>query len=132
MTNNSTPLVSIITIVFNNSEDIRNAIQSVASQNYPNIEHIIVDGGSTDGTVEIIEKYADQLAYYVSEKYRGQTHALNKGFSKATGKILAWLNADEEYLPGTLLEVGESFRNNFGLDLYYGQRIIINDLLKNK
>ena len=92
-----------------------------------NLEYIIIDGGSTDGTVQIIEKYADQLTYFVSEKDRGQTYALNKGFAKATGQVLAWLNADEEYLPGTLLEVGTYFMNNPDLDLYYGQRIIIND-----
>ncbi len=121
------PKISIITPVFNNVKYIENCIISVLSQNYMNLQYIIIDGGSTDGTVEIIEKYANKLSFYISEKDRGQTHALNKGFSKSTGKVLAWLNADEEYLPGTLLEVGRSFRENTSLDLYYGQRIIIND-----
>ena len=121
------PKITIITPVFNNVQFIENCIVSVLNQNYPNLEYIVIDGGSNDGTLEIIENYAERLAYFISEKDRGQTHALNKGFAKATGQVLAWLNADEEYLPGTLLEVGTYFMNNPDLDLYYGQRIIIND-----
>lgn len=78
-----------------------------------------------DGTTEVIEKYKDKLAYFVSEKDRGQTHALNKGFAKATGDVFAWLNADEEYLPGTLLKVGKAFVTTTDLDFYYGQRIVV-------
>ena len=75
------------------------------------LEYIVIDGGSNDGTLGIIENYAEKLTYFISEKDRGQTHALNKGFAKATGQILAWLNADEEYFAGTLLEVGKQFKN---------------------
>ena len=105
------PKITIITPVFNNVQFIENCITSVLNQDYSNLEYIIIDGGSDDGTVEIIEKYAEKLSYYISEKDRGQTHALNKGFAK-TGEVLAWLNADEEYLPGTLSEVGNYFMNN--------------------
>jgi len=125
------PKISIVTPVFNNARFIENCVISVLNQGYPNLEYIVIDGGSTDGTAQIIEKYADQLAYYVSEKDQGQTHALNKGFGKATGDVLAWLNADEEYLPGILLKVGDAFSNNSKLDLLFGQRIVV-DVNKNK
>ena len=125
------PKITIITPVFNNVHFIESCIVSILNQNYPNLEYIVIDGGSNDGTLEIIENYAEKLTYFVSEKDRGQTHALNKGFAKATGQILAWLNADEEYLPGTLLEVGKNFKNYPDLDFYYGQRIIV-DINKNE
>ena len=125
------PRITIITPVFNNVHFIESCILSILNQNYPNLEYIVIDGGSNDGTLEIIENYAEKLTYFISEKDRGQTHALNKGFAKATGQILAWLNADEEYLPGTLLEVGKHFKNYPDLDLYYGQRIIV-DINKNE
>ena len=121
------PKISIITPVFNNVKYIEKCILSVLNQNYPNLEYIIIDGGSTDGTVQIIEKYTDQLTYYLSEKDRGQTHALNKGFSEATGDVLAWLNADEEYLLGTLTEVGEAFLADPALDFFFGNRVIIDE-----
>ncbi len=120
------PRISIITPVYNNASFIENCIMSVLNQGYPNLEYIVIDGGSTDGTVETIQKYAAKLAYFVSEKDRGQTHALNKGFAWATGDVLAWLNADEEYLPGTLHEVGKAFITNSELDFFFGNRIIIN------
>ena len=91
------PRITIITPVFNNVHFIESCILSILNQNYPNLEYIVIDGGSNDGTLEIIENYAEKLTYFISEKDRGQTHALNKGFAKATGQILAWLNADEEY-----------------------------------
>ena len=125
------PKISIVTPVFNNAPYIENCIKSVLNQDYPYLEYIIIDGGSIDGTAHIIEKYAHLLAYFVSEKDRGQTHALNKGFARATGDIFAWLNADEQYLPGTLFDVGRAFSSHLGLDFFYGNRIIVNsDLLE--
>jgi len=121
------PKISIVTPVYNNAPYIENCIKSVLNQDYAHLEYIIIDGGSTDGTVEIIEKYTNQLAYFVSEKDRGQSHALNKGFARATGDIFAWLNADEQYLPGTLHDVGRAFTSHLGLDFFYGNRIIVNN-----
>jgi glycosyltransferase involved in cell wall biosynthesis len=120
------PKISIITPVYNNAPYIENCIKSVLNQEYPDLEFIIIDGGSTDGTVDIIEKYADRLAYFESNKDRGQSHALNKGFARATGDIFAWLNADEQYLPGTLHGVDRAFSSHLGLDFFYGNRIIVN------
>ena len=123
---NRFPKISIVTVVYNNVQYIENCVRSVLDQNYPNLEYIIIDGGSIDGTVQVIEKYTDKLDYFISEKDRGQTHALNKGFAAATGDVFAWINADEQYLPGTLEKVGTAFMENPKLDFFYGNRIIIN------
>lgn len=93
----SLPLVSIITPSFNQADFLEATIQSVLEQSYPHIEYIIIDGGSTDGSVDIIKKYEGQIASWVSEQDKGQTDAINKGFSKAKGDILAWINSDDAY-----------------------------------
>ena len=95
-----TPRITIVTPSFNQAAFIERTLRSVLDQEYENLEYFVVDGGSTDGSVEIIQRYADQLAWWVSEPDRGQTDALNKGLARATGDIVAYINSDDYYLPG--------------------------------
>ncbi len=106
--NQTYPKISIITPSYNQGQYIEETILSVIGQNYPNLEYIIIDGGSTDNTVEIIKKYEKHLAYWASEPDNGQAHAINKGFAIATGDILAWLNSDDMYMPKILNYVAEN------------------------
>ncbi len=96
------PKISIVTPSYNQAQYLEETIRSVLLQGYPNLEYIIIDGGSTDGSVEIIKKYAPWLTYWVSEPDRGQSHAINKGFEVCTGEIINWLNSDDFLLPGAL------------------------------
>ena len=119
--------ISIVTPSYNQSQFLERTILSVLNQNYPNLEYLIIDGGSTDGSVEIIRKYEKYLAYWVSEKDNGQADAINRGFQKSTGKILAWLNSDDIYLPGTLLKVSETFNKNPEVDLIFSNIFFIDE-----
>src|SRR5262245_25856999 len=93
--------ISIVTPSFNQARFVEQTLKSVLDQNYPALEYIVIDGGSSDGSREIIEKYRPRLSYFVSEPDRGHGHALNKGFAKTTGEIMAWINSDDMYLPWT-------------------------------
>jgi len=103
--------ISIVTVTYNSERFLEATIQSILSQNYPNLEYIIIDGGSTDGTLNIIHKYESQLAYWISERDNGMYDALNKGFARATGDVFAWLNSDDMYMPWTLQYVNEVFQS---------------------
>ncbi|MGA9364085.1 MAG: glycosyltransferase [Bacteroidota bacterium] len=118
------PKISIITPSFNQGKFLEETILSVLNQNYPNLEYIIVDGGSTDNSVQIIRKYEKHLAYWVSEKDRGQSHAVNKGLAKATGEIIGWLNSDDTYLPGTLTRIIEAFQRYPEFEVVYGDQVL--------
>ncbi|HEV8722670.1 MAG TPA: glycosyltransferase family 2 protein [Candidatus Binatia bacterium] len=102
------PKISIITPSFNQVTFLEKTIRSVLLQGYPNLEFMILDGGSTDGSVDIIQKYAKRITHWRSRKDEGQSAAINEGMQRATGKILAWLNSDDCYLPGTLFRVART------------------------
>jgi glycosyltransferase involved in cell wall biosynthesis len=106
------PKISIITPSLNQGDYIEQTIQSVVEQNYANLEYIVIDGGSSDNTVDIVKKYENRLAYWISEKDEGQPDAINKGIARATGEIVAYLNSDDLYLPGSLAAVGHFFQEH--------------------
>jgi len=114
------PKLSIITPSFNQGEFLEQCIESVLSQDYPNLEYLILDGGSTDQSAQIIERHRPRLAWAISENDGGQSDAINKGLTRATGDLVAWLNADDFYLPGAFRTVVEAHRRRPGGAFYFG------------
>ncbi len=121
------PLISIITPSYNQGQFIEETICSVIEQDYPRLEYLIVDGGSTDDTVEIIRRYENQIAWWVSEKDQGQTDALNKGFARASGEILAWINSDDTYLPGALRQAAQFLHEHPDVGMVYGDANLVDE-----
>lgn len=117
--------VSIVTPSYNQAGFLEETIRSVLDQDYPEIEYWVMDGGSNDGSVDIIRRYAPRLAGWVSEKDSGQAEAINKGFTRATGDIIAWVNSDDYYLPGTIRSVVETFERHPEVGLVYGDVVSI-------
>ena len=123
----SSPLVSIVTPSYNQAWKLLIAAQSRSASPSATIEYIIVDGGSTDGSPEIIQKYTDRLAWWVSEPDKGQTDAINKGFKRAKGDILAWLNSDDTYLPNALSEAVEFLQTHPQVGMVYGDANLVDE-----
>ncbi len=122
--NNSLPKISVITPSLNQGDFIGQTIESVLNQEYPKLEYIIMDGGSTDNTLEVLEKYEDRI-YWRSERDRCQSHAMNKGLELVSGEVVAFLNSDDLYEPGALLTVGNFFANHPEVDWLTGKCRII-------
>lgn len=118
------PRISIVTPSFNQGAFLEQCICSVLDQNYPNLEYILIDGGSTDNSFEIIKKYKQHLTFWVSEPDCGQSAAINKGCQQATGEIVAWLNSDDFYLPGSLARIAEIYQQQPGASFYFGDGYI--------
>lgn len=114
-TDRTAPRITIITPSFNQGNFIEDTINSILSQDYPNLEYFIVDGGSSDNTLDIIKKYEDRIDWWVSEPDRGQSHAINKGLARATGDIINWINSDDMLFPGSLQRVANCFLHHKGL-----------------
>lgn len=127
MENSRLPRITVVTPSYNQGKFLEETILSVINQDYPNLEYFIVDGGSTDNSVDIIKKYEDKIDWWVSEPDKGQSDAINKGFSRSTGGILAYLNSDDTYVDNALINVGEFFKSNSGVDVFYGNAAVIDD-----
>ena len=122
------PRITVVTPSFNQAQFLETTIRSVLGQGYPNLEYLVMDGGSTDGSAEIIRRHESALAFWVSEKDGGQAAAINAAFARATGDILCWLNSDDFFLPGTLHRVAEWLGHSAGgPDLVYGACLFFSD-----
>lgn len=123
----SFPKISVVTPSYNQAVFLERTILSVLNQNYPNLEYIIMDGGSTDGSVEIIKRYEKYLAYWTSAKDKGQTDAINQGLRRATGTLLAFQNSDDVFAPGALAEVAKAYQQTPHVEVFHGHLIFIDE-----
>jgi glycosyltransferase involved in cell wall biosynthesis len=114
----------VVTPAFNHAEFLEATLRSVLLQDYPNLEYLVIDGGSSDGSRAILERYSEHIDYWVSEPDRGQSDAINKGLRRASGQIVAWLNSDDTYLPGALHAIGRLFRERSDVDWVAGQCVM--------
>lgn len=114
------PRISVVTPSCNQAQFLERTLTSVLSQGYPDLEYMVLDGGSTDGSAEIVKRYADRLAYWRSAPDAGQAAALREGFARATGEVLCWINSDDTLEPGALALVGKLFSERPEVDLIYG------------
>ncbi|QWD62360.1 glycosyltransferase family 2 protein [Polynucleobacter sp. MWH-UH25E] len=119
--------ISVITPSYNQADFLEETIQSVLSQNYPYLEYIIIDGGSDDGSVDIIKKYQNNIYHWVSERDGGQSEAINKGLRLATGDIVCWLNSDDLLMPNTLKTIAHYFQENSDAQFIYGNGVVFHD-----
>src|SRR5262249_21182756 len=120
--------ISVVTPSFCQARFIEKTLNSVLTQNYPRLEYVVIDGGSHDGTVEILKRYSARLARWVSEPDSGQAAAINKGFAGTTGTIMAYVNSDDLLLPGAFSTVNGFFQSHPEVDVVYGHRIVIDEL----
>ena len=120
------PLVSIVTPSFNSGRFLERTIESVLAQDYPKIEYLVMDGGSTDGTLSILERYRDRLEYF-SARDKGPADAVNQGFTRSKGSVLAWLNSDDEYFPGAVSAAVRHLAAHPEADVIYGEGIWIDE-----
>jgi len=121
------PLVTIVTPSYNQAQFIEETILSVLNQSYPRIEYLVIDGASTDGSQKIIEKYQDEISWWVSEKDSGQSEAVNKGFACASGEIVGWLNSDDIYLKDAVRKAVDAFLANPDVGTVYGNMLSIDE-----
>jgi glycosyltransferase involved in cell wall biosynthesis len=124
------PLVSIIMPSFNQVSYLETALRSVLEQDYPHIELIVIDGGSTDGSLEVLKKYTDRLAYWQSRPDKGQADAINQGLRRSNGEFVAWLNSDDVYLPGAIREAVEVMQSNPEVGMVYADGYMVDTELK--
>ena len=122
------PKISIITPSFNQAPFLERTICSIHNQDYPNLEHIVMDGGSTDGSVDIIRKYENRFAYWRTAPDKGQCDAINSGASHATGTFMTWINSDDLLLPGSLNRIGDLIGKYPDTDLFYGNQVEVDQL----
>lgn len=123
----SMKLVSIITPSFNQTRYLEITIQSVLAQDYPHIDYLVIDGGSSDGSVEIIKAYENRLAYWISEKDHGQADAINKGLARARGEIIGWLNSDDYYMPSAISAAVKTIEENSEVVMVYGDMLAVDE-----
>lgn len=121
------PRITVVTPSYNQAAYLERTILSVLDQNYPNLEYIIVDGGSTDGSVDIIRKYSDKLAWWVSEPDRGQTDAINKGLRRTTGEWVAWQNSDDIFYPGAFHDMATTAARRPEVGLIIGDMMLVDE-----